>query len=461
MISVFWIGLLVVLVGMLALDLGVFHRKARAQTTGEALAWSIFWIATALCFNAFIYFAYENHWMGIGQVVGHELDGREAAIEFFTAYVIEKSLSLDNIFVIAMIFSYFEIPLKNQHRVLFWGVTGALVMRALFIVSGLALVERFAWMTYVFGAVLLATAIKMLFEQQDELRPDKNALIRFVERHFAVTSDFHGPAFFARCDGRRVATPLLLALIVVEASDLVFAIDSIPAVIAVTRDTFIAFSSNAFAILGLRSLYFAIAPLIGRFRLLKLSLVLILAFVGAKMLLAHHYPIPTLVSLSFILGILATGIVASVLGARWDLVHAAAPAGGELDRLVRIGVRGARRIAIGLIGSTAILLGIAMLVLPGPGLLVIPIGLALLSSEFVWARRWLARIREAAAGSRLRDSAAASAAADPDPEGATLGPDAASAAIAPDGGSAAAEAEARSAAAEPDARAGVGARSGE
>jgi len=315
-IPIFWIGLLVVLVVMLALDLGVFHREARAQTTGEALAWSLLWIVTALCFNVFIYFAYENHWMDIGLAEGHELGGREAAIEFFTAYVIEKSLSLDNIFVIAMIFTYFEIPLKNQHRVLFWGVAGALVMRALFIVSGLALVERFAWTTYVFGAVLVATAIKMLVERDDNLHPEKNALVRFVEKRFAVTSEFHGPAFFARCEGRRVATPLFLALIVVETSDLLFAIDSIPAVIAVTRDTFIAFSSNAFAILGLRSLYFAIAPLICRFRWLKLSLIFVLAFVGAKMLLAHHYPISTIVSLSVIVGILAVGILASALGAR-------------------------------------------------------------------------------------------------------------------------------------------------
>jgi tellurite resistance protein TerC len=399
---------------MLVLDLGVFHRKARAQTAGEALAWSILWITTALCFNAFIFFAYENHWMGVGLVVGDELDGRQAAIEFFTAYVVEKSLSLDNIFVIAMIFTYFQIPLKNQHRVLFWGVTGALVMRALFIVSGLALVERFAWTTYVFGAVLLATAVKMLVERHDNLRPEKNALVRVVERHFAVTSDFHGPAFFARREGRRVATPLFLALIVVETSDLLFAIDSIPAVIAVTRDSFLAFSSNAFAILGLRSLYFAIAPLIGRFRLLKLSLIFILAFVGIKMLVAHHYPIPTVVSLCFILGILGVGISASVLRAKREVVYVVSPASGELDQLVRVSPRGARRIAIALIGSTILLLGIAMLILPDTGFLAISIGLVLLSTEFLWARRWLARIRKTAANNLPRDTAAGSAPIDPE-----------------------------------------------
>jgi tellurite resistance protein TerC len=229
-----------------------------------------------------------------------------------------------------------------------------------------------------------------------------------------VTSDFHGPAFFARREGHRVATPLFLALVVVEASDLLFAVDSIPAVIAVTRDTFLAFSSNAFAILGLRSLYFAIAPLIGRFRLLKLSLIFILAFVGMKMLLTHHYPIPTVVSLSFILGILGVGISASVLGERRDLAYVVSPGERELDQLVRVSLRGARQIAIALIGSTTLLLGVAMLILPGPGLLVIPIGLALLSAEFVWARRWFARIRKATANGPPRDAVAGSAPIDPE-----------------------------------------------
>jgi tellurite resistance protein TerC len=397
LIPAFWIGLLAALLAMLLLDLGVFHRRARAQTTGEALGWSIVWISVSLCFNAFIFYAYENHWMGIGLEVGHELDGREAAIEFFTAYVVEKSLSLDNIFVIAMIFSYFEVPLENQHRVLFWGVLGALVMRAVFIISGLALVERFDWLTYVFGALLIATAVKMFIDRKQSLRPEKNALIRFVEKHLAVTSDFHGASFFGRCNGRRVATPLFLSLLVVEASDLVFAIDSIPAVIAVTRDPFIAFSSNAFAILGLRSLYFVVAPLLGRFRMLKLSLIFILAFIGVKMLLAHQYPIPIAVSLSVILGILALGVGASIVFPAPEPEFALSSVEAELDRLVRVSLRGARRIAIALIGSTLLLLGIAMLVLPGPAIAVIPFGLVVLSTEFVWARRWLAQLRAAAA----------------------------------------------------------------
>jgi tellurite resistance protein TerC len=332
-VSIFWLGLVVLLVILLALDLGIFHRRPRAQTTGEALAWSVLWIATALCFNAFIYLAYENHWMGIGLEVGEVIGGRQAAIEFFTAYLVEKSLSLDNILVIAVVFSYFAIPLENQHRVLFWGVVGALVMRAVFIVSGLALVERFAWTTYLLGGVLLAMAIKMLIDRNDHLRPEESPIVRAVERHFAVTSKLHGPAFFARVEGSRVATPLFLTLIVIESSDLLFAIDSVPAVIAVTRDTFLAFSSNAFAILGLRSLYFVIAPLIARMQLLKLSLIFVLAFIGVKMLLTHHYPLQTTTSLSFILGALGVGITASLLGVGRAPVPAMTPVTAGSDPL--------------------------------------------------------------------------------------------------------------------------------
>jgi tellurite resistance protein TerC len=314
LVPIFWLGLIVLLVIMLALDLGVFHRSAHVLSTAEALIWSAAWVATALCFNGFIYFAYEYHWMGIGLAVGHEMQGQEAAIEFFTAYLVEKSLSLDNILVIAVIFTYFAIPLKNQHRVLFWGVVGALIMRAVFIASGLALIERFAWTTYLLGGLLLAMAIKMLLDRNGEACPAENPLIRAIERHFSVTSEFHGQSFFTHQDGRRVATPLFLTLIVIECSDLLFAIDSVPAVIAVTNDSFLAFSSNAFAILGLRSLYFVIAPMITRFRLLKLCLIFILAFIGVKMLLTHHYPLPTSISLSFILGALGLGITASLLG---------------------------------------------------------------------------------------------------------------------------------------------------
>jgi tellurite resistance protein TerC len=314
--SPIWIALFALLLAALALDLGVFHREARAQTTREALAWSAVWVATSLLFNVFVFFAYQHHWLGVGLEVGHQLDGADAALQFLTAYLLEKSLSLDNIFVIAVVFTFFGIPLASQYRVLFWGVLGALVLRMIFIVGGLALIEHFEWMTYLFGALLLVTAVKMMVEREDNLEPGKNALVRLCQRFLPVTSELEGTAFFVQRAGRRLATPLFLALLVVESSDLLFAIDSIPAVIAVTRDPFIAYSSNAFAILGLRSLYFVIAPLIARFRYLKQSLVFLLAFIGVKMLLAHHAPIPIDVSLAVILGILGVGIGASAVTRR-------------------------------------------------------------------------------------------------------------------------------------------------
>ncbi|HKA15109.1 MAG TPA: TerC/Alx family metal homeostasis membrane protein [Myxococcota bacterium] len=392
MIPAFWIGLFVLLLAALALDLGVFHREHRSQTTGEALLWSLVWIGTGLLFNCFVYFAYADHWLGIGLQVGHELDGWEAALQFLNAFLVEKSLSLDNIFVIATVFSYFAIPLESQYRVLYWGVLGALVMRMLFIVSGLALVERFAWTTYIFGAILLLTAAKMFYDRDADLEPQKNAFVRLLERWLPVTADLSELRFFKRCNGKLVATPLFLVLLVVETSDLLFAVDSIPAVIAVTRDPFLAFSSNAFAILGLRSLYFVIAPLIARFRFLKMSLIFLLAFVGVKMLLTHHLEIPAGVSLAFLLGILGVGILASVFGGQIDAASDPKP-GAALDDLAQNGLRAAWRVVVGIVGFTVLALGLAMLVLPGPGLLVIPFGLAILATEFVWARRWLQKIR--------------------------------------------------------------------
>jgi TerC family integral membrane protein len=389
-ISLFWIGLIALLLLALALDLGVFHREARAQTSGEAALWSLVWVSTALAFNVFVYFAYADHWLGIGYVGGAEIDGGQAAREFFTAWVVEESLSLDNIFVIATVLAYFRIPAESQHRLLYWGVLGALVMRFVFIISGLALVQRFTWTTYIFGGVLILTALKMLLQKEEELHPERNGLVRLFQRFMPLKCEFHGSAFFIRAADGWHATPMLIALLVVESSDLLFAIDSLPAVIAVTADPFIAFSSNAFAILGLRSLYFVMAPMIERFHYMKQSLVFLLAFLGVKMLLAHHVPIPITVSLGFIIGILGMGILVSILSRNPS--DAAADA-VFVDHLVHSGLRTARRVAIGIIGSTVLTIGVAMLVLPGPAVLVIPFGLAILASEFVWARRWLAKIR--------------------------------------------------------------------
>ena len=408
MISLFWIGLIALLVLALALDLGVFHRDARAQSVGEAALWSLVWISTALAFNVFVYFAYEHHWLGIGFHAGEEIDGGQAALEFLTAWVVEESLSLDNIFVIATVLAYFKIPAESQHRLLYWGVLGALVMRCVFIVSGLALVQRFTWTTYLFGLLLLVTAVKMMAQKEEDLHPERNGLVRLFQRFMPLNCELHGNAFFVRGANGWCATPMFLALLVVESSDLLFAVDSLPAVIAVTSDPFIAFSSNAFAILGLRSLYFVIAPLIARFHYMKQSLIFLLAFIGVKMLLAHHAPIPTSVSLAFIVGILSIGILASLVSAHGSAVAtepatAHAPGGEQhLQGMVRTSFRTARRVVIGVVGGTIFALGVAMIVLPGPALIVVPIGLAILSTEFIWAHRWLEKMREFAASRDAR-----------------------------------------------------------
>lgn len=311
-----WIAFLAMVLILLALDLGVFNRKLHVFTILEAASWTAFWVVLSLIFNVGVYFLYEHHVLGIGRDIGHELSGGQAALQFFTGYVIEKSLSLDNIFVIALIFSYFGVRAEYQHRVLFWGILGALVMRGVMIAAGAALIYRFNWVTYAFGALLIVTAIKMLVTQHENLAPDKNPLIRLTRRWFRVSADFEGPRFFTRVDGRRAMTPMFLVLLVVESSDLLFAVDSIPAIFAVTYDPFLVFTSNVFAILGLRSLYFVLAGVLDKFRYLKQSLVILLAFVGVKMLLAHHFPIPTLVSLGIICGILTAGVLASVIAAR-------------------------------------------------------------------------------------------------------------------------------------------------
>jgi tellurite resistance protein TerC len=297
---------------LLALDLGVFHRKDEIMTTRSALGWTVIWIAIALGFNGLVYVFYEHHWLGIGMNVVLPTTGAEAALAFFTSYLVEKSLSFDNIFVIAMVFGYFRVPPSYQHRVLFWGILGALIMRGLMIAAGIAAISRFAWLTYVMGALLLITAVRMLVVQQDHLEPEKNFMVRLVSKWFPITKHYHGHHFFVKDAGRWAATPLFLALILIESTDLIFAVDSIPAVLAITLDPFIVFTSNVFAILGMRSLYFALSSMMDRFRYFKHSLIFILGFVGTKMILARHIHINAAASLGVIVGILAIGILASV-----------------------------------------------------------------------------------------------------------------------------------------------------
>ncbi len=291
-----WVGFTAFVLVMLALDLGVFHRKAHAVSIREATIWSGVWVTLAMIFNLGLYW----------------FQGPEPALQFFTGYLIEKSLSVDNIFVFALIFGYFAVPAVDQHRVLFWGILGALVMRAAFILAGSALLAQFHWILYVFGAFLIITGIRMARHQELEIHPEDNPLLKLVRRLVPVTRDHHGHHFFVREAGRWMATPLFLVLVLLESTDLVFAVDSIPAIFAVTTDPFLVYTSNIFAILGLRSLYFLLAGVMGKFVYLKLGLSAVLVFVGTKMTITELYKIPSLVSLAVIAAILTASVVASL-----------------------------------------------------------------------------------------------------------------------------------------------------
>src|SRR5262245_36290617 len=306
-----WLCFFVVFIGVLVLDLGVLHRESRTMHVRQALGWTVVWIAVALAFAGLVFGVYEYHWLG-WRTSADAPDGSEAAIQYITGYVLEWSLSVDNIFVIAVIFTFMKIPAQFQYRVLFWGIVGAIVLRGVMIAAGAALINTFDWMFYVFGGVLLVSAARMLKSEEDEFDPGKSVLVRLARRVYPVTDRLDGDRFFTRVDGARAATPLFVCLLLVDFADVVFAVDSIPAIFSVTQDPFIVFTSNAFAILGLRSLYFAIAGLMMMFKYLKLSLVFILGFVGVKMMLHHHVEISNQLSLGVILGFLMIGILASI-----------------------------------------------------------------------------------------------------------------------------------------------------
>ncbi len=292
----FWILFNVFVLVMLALDLGVFNRKSHVVSVREALTWTLVWVFLALVFNAIIYF-----WRG-----------QQKALEFFTGYLVEKALSVDNIFVFIMIFSYFSIPPQFQHKVLFWGIIGALILRVIFIFAGVALIQKFHFTIYLFGALLIYTGYKMFNHNKAKIEPDKNPLLRIFKKFVPVTPVLHEDRFFTRIDGKRFATPLFLVLILIETSDLIFAVDSIPAILAITQDQFIVYTSNVFAILGLRSLYFALAGIVRHFWLLSYGLAVVLIFVGIKMLIIDLYKIPIEWSLLFIVSIIATSIILSL-----------------------------------------------------------------------------------------------------------------------------------------------------
>ncbi len=301
-----WIGFVVFILVMLALDLGVFNRKAHSISLREAGIWCAVWISLALLFNTVLYF-----WQGPG-----------VALEFFTAYLIEESLSVDNMFVFVLIFSSFGVAAAYQHRVLFWGIVGALAMRGAMIALGTTLISLFDWVFYVFGAFLVVTGVRLAFRRERDVHPEKNPLVRLAQRFLPFTGQYEGSRFFVRRGGQLMATPLLLVLLLVESTDLIFALDSIPAVLAITVDPFIVYTSNVFAILGLRSLYFLLAGSVQRFRYLNVGLAVILAFVGVKMLLSHFVHIPIGLSLGCIAVVLAGTVVASLLRERHERQHA-------------------------------------------------------------------------------------------------------------------------------------------
>jgi len=281
---------------MLALDLGVFNRRVHTVTFREALGWSAMWIGLATAFAVLVYFWH----------------GRTESLEFATGYLIELSLSIDNLFVFLVIFRFFRVPSELQHRVLFWGILGALITRGIFILAGVSLIQRFHWLIYVFGALLVYSGIKLLRQGDEEVDPERNPLLKLFRKWIPVTEDYEGEKFWVRRPGL-YATPLVVVLLVVETTDIVFAVDSIPAVLAITLNAFIVYTSNVFAILGLRSMYFAVAGMMDLFEYLHYGLSLVLILIGAKMLLSHYYTVPTVVALGTVAGVIAVSVVASVL----------------------------------------------------------------------------------------------------------------------------------------------------
>ena len=300
--KILWIGFNVMVAVLLLLDLYVFNRKNKVMKIKEALWWSLFWIGLAIAFNVFLYFN----------------SGDKAALQFLTGYLIEESLSVDNLFVFILLFSFFKTPVEYQRKVLFWGIIGAVFFRAIFILVGFSALQKFPWITYIFGAFLIYTAIKMFFQKDSDVNPEGNPVTKVLGKIMPVTTTYHKGNFFAKIDGKKFATPLLVALIVVETTDIVFALDSIPAVLAVTPDAFIAYSSNIFAILGLRALYFALEGIMRLFHYLHYGLSLILLFIGVKLVIGHWVEINTMISLSIVGGILIISIVASLLFEKKD-----------------------------------------------------------------------------------------------------------------------------------------------
>lgn len=417
-----WSGFIVFVLVMLAIDLFLINRKAHVVSTKEALRWTGVTVVVALLFSGVVYYLYENGHVGADNPVladaaaAGKSVGMTAMLEYLTGWIVEYSLSMDNIFVIALIFQFFRVPLQYQKRVLMWGILGALIMRGIMIgVAGEA-VQRYEWIIYVFGGILLFTAVKLMFTGEQDVHPDRNIGVRIARRMFPVTTEYVNDHFLAHVDlppgvkrrsgatfpaakpgtpvppGHkrvRAVTPLFLALVVVETTDVIFAVDSIPAIFGITKDPFIVFTSNVFAILGLRSLYFALAAMMEQFRYLKTALVFVLAFIGVKMLLESVFHIPTAVSLGIVVGTIGLGVAASMFASKRERLHRAAPV-DDLTEAAMITYRNGRRIVVLVLGVTILAISIPIGLLPGPGGIAVAVGgLALLATEFIWARRLL------------------------------------------------------------------------
>jgi tellurite resistance protein TerC len=397
-----WAGFLVLVVAAVTLDLFVINRHDRRPTVKHGLVWTGFWIACALAFSVFVYAAYSNQWLGLGAgSAPSPAPGAKAMREFLAGWLIEYSLSVDNLFVIAMIFAAMRVPPESQRRVLFWGILGAVVMRGVLIVAGMSLLALSHWFGYVFGVLLLLSALKMLISREENIDPSRSIVVRTARRFYPVSAGYEGRRFFTRFEGRRAVTPLFVALLMVESADLIFALDSIPAIFTITNDPFIAFSSNVFAVFGLRSLFFALAGLQAKFRFVKLALAVLLVYISVKMMLKPYYEIPIEVTLGVIFGLLSTGVIASMLFDRHLKARALGntereepPLGQDVERLAKLTLSRAKKLIILVIGLTTIGLSIPIGLLPGPGgIAVFIVGLAILASEFIWARRLLKRVR--------------------------------------------------------------------
>lgn len=392
MLWALWGVVVAAVLAVLVLDLSLMHRRPHVPSLGEALAWTLFWIVLALAFNVGVYHAYEQGWIGSGG------NGGEAATRFLVGYLAEKSLSLYNTAVIALIVAGCRVPLHLQHYVVFIGLVGAVVARVVLIGLGGWLLARHGWMVYVLGGLLALTTVRFASGAYDRIEPERSRALDFLHRRLPLSTHHDGARLWVREHGRRRLSPLAPAVIAVLAMDVVFAVDAVPAIFAVTWDPFLVLTSNLFALMGMRSLYFVLAGTLSQLKPLRFGLAAVLAFVAFKMLASRQLEIPPGWTLTLVLVALAAGIVAGWLLRRYRPDFANIPVLGELVQLTAMSWAGLRRVVILVFGSSVLLVGVAMLLLPGPAFIVIPTGLAILATEFTWAARVLRRAREAIEG---------------------------------------------------------------